>query len=154
MKRLAGLLLILMLVCSLSPALAQTAECPAGGFSVWMPDHFEEVQPDPLSDPDQCFYWHGKKLAVLGYVTFQGQVSLTDLPQVLTGSETESGYVSFNGMDMLYVRSEEFGNVRITYTWMSGEYSVTLEFIYSAEEASVQKTVDQIINSITFGIGL
>ena len=101
MKRLAGLLLILMLVCSLSPALAQTAECPAGGFSVWMPDHFEEVQPDPLSDPDQCFYWHGKKLAVLGYVTFQGQVSLTDLPQVLTGSETESGYVSFNGMDML-----------------------------------------------------
>ena len=65
MKRLAGLLLILMLVCSLSPALAQTAECPAGGFSVWMPDHFEEVQPDPLSDPDQCFYWHGKKLAVL-----------------------------------------------------------------------------------------
>ena len=153
MRRLAGLLLVLALVCSLCPALAQTADCPAGGFSVWVPDHFEEVQIDPLFDPDLCFYWHGKKLAVQGFASYQGEVALSDLFQVLTGSETESGYVNINGMDMLYARSEEFGNVRIDYTWMDRGNSVTLEFTYAAEEDSVQKTVDQIINSITFDAG-
>lgn len=150
MRRFAGILLAAVLVLSLSASLAQTAECPAGGFSVWVPDHFEEVQIDPLFDPDMCFYWHGKKLAVQGYATFQGDVALSDLFQVLTGYETESGYQYINDREMLYTRTEEFGRVRISYTWMNNEYSVTLEFTYAAEEASVQKTVDQIISSITF----
>ena len=149
MKRFAAVLLAAVCVFSLSAALAQTAECSAGGFSVWVPDHFESVQIDPLFDPDLCFYWHGNKLAVQAYVS--GQAG-SDLFQVLTGNETEYGPVTVNGREMLYSMTKEFGNVRISYSWMDQNRgsSVTLEFTYSADDPSVQNTVDSIINSISF----
>lgn len=149
MKRFAAILLATVCMCSLSAALAQTADCPAGGFSVWVPDHFESVQIDPLFDPDLCFYWHGNKLAVQAYVTCQAG---SDLFQVLTGNETEYGPVTVNGREMLYSMTKEFGNVRISYSWMdqSRGSSVTLEFTYLADDPSVQNTVDSIINSISF----
>ena len=149
MKRFAAILLSAVCMCSLSAALAQTAECPAGGFSVWVPDHFDSVQIDPLFDQDLCFYWHGNKLAVQAYVSAQ---SGSDLFQVLTGSEEEYGPVTVNGKDMLYSMAKEFGKIRISYSWMdqSRGNSVTLEFTYSADDPSVQSTVDKIINSINF----
>ena len=104
-------------------------------------------------DPDLCFYWHGNKLTVQGYASYQGEIAGSDLFEVLTGSETESGYVTINGMNMLYARTEEYGDVIISYTWMDRGNSVTLEFTYSAEETSVQKTVTSIINSIQFDAG-
>ena len=42
MKRLTGILLIVLLVFSLSAAMAQRVECATGGFSVKLPDHFVE----------------------------------------------------------------------------------------------------------------
>ena len=150
MKRLTGILLIL-LVFSLSAAMAQRVECATGGFSVKLPDHF--VEEAVSGDPDLCFYWHGNKLTVQGYASYQGEIAGSDLFEVLTGSETESGYVTINGMNMLYARTEEYGDVIISYTWMDRGNSVTLEFTYSAEETSVQKTVTSIINSIQFDAG-
>lgn len=149
MKRIAAILLAAVCLCFLSSALAQTADCPAGGFSVWVPDHFESVQIDPLFDPDLCFYWHGNKLAVQAYISSQ---SGSDLFQVLTGSEEEYGPVTVNGREMLYSMAKEFGKIRISYSWMDHgrAISVTLEFTYSADDPSVQSTVDKIIKSIKF----
>ena len=73
--------------------------------------------------------------------------------EVLTGSEIDSGYVNINGMNMLYSRTEEYGDVIISYNWMDRGNSVTMEFTYSAEESSVLKTVNSIINSIQFDAG-
>ena len=151
MKRIAGLILVMVLVFSLSSALAQRISCPDGGFTVTLPDHF--VEEAVSGDPDLCFYWHGNKLTVQGYASYQGEIAGSDLFEVLTGSETESGYVTINGMNMLYARTEEYGDVIISYTWMDRGNSVTLEFTYSAEETSVQKTVTSIINSIQFDAG-
>ena len=77
----------------------------------------------------------------------------SDMFEVLTGSEIDSGYVNINGMNMLYSRTEEYGDVIISYTWMDRGNSVTMEFTYSGEESSVLKTVNSIINSIQFDAG-
>lgn len=149
MKRLIGLLLALLLVFSLSAALAQRVSCPVGGFSVTLPDNFVE---EPLSgDPDLCLYWHGSKLTVLAYASYQGEVA--EIPEVFTGNETESGYKTVNGMKMFYTRSEENGIIDVTYTWMDRGNSVTMEFSWSAGDSSVQGTVNSIINSIRFDAG-
>lgn len=149
MRRIAGLLLALALLFTLSSALADRQPCEAGGFSVKLPDHFVEEPGDYSSD--LCFYWHGTRLKVLAYVAYQGEVAETF--QVLTGDETESEYVTINGMKMLYTRSESLGEVSITYTWMDRGNSVTMEFTYSADDPSVENTVNSIINSIRFDAG-
>ena len=149
MKRLTGLLLVMALVFSLSAALADRVPCETGGFSVKLPDHFVE---EPLRGvPDLCFYWHGSKLTVLAYASPQGEVAETF--EVLTGDETESGYVTINGMRMLYTRSETPGNISITYTWMDRGNSVTMEFSWFPDDPSVENTVKSIINSIRFDAG-
>ena len=149
MKRLTGLLLVLALVFTLSAALADRQPCETGGFSVKLPDHF--VEEPGFYGSDLCFYWHGTRLTVLAYVSYQGEVSETF--EVLTGDETASGTVRINGMKMLYTRSESSGNVSITYTWMDRGNSVTMEFTYSADDPSVENTVNSIINSIRFDAG-
>ena len=151
MKRLAGLLLVLVVAFSLSAAQAQQVECPVGGFSVKLPDHF--VEESVSGDPELCFYWHGNKLTVQAYVSYQGEVAGSDLFQVLTGSETDYGSRVINGMEMYYTRAEEYGNVVITYTWMDRGNSVSMEFTYSADDSSVIDTVNSIINSIRFDAG-
>ena len=151
MKRLAGCLMAILLVLCVSVALAQRVSCPAGGFSVKLPDHFVE---EPLGgDPDLCFYWHGSKLTVQGYVSYQGEVAGSDLFQVLDGSETDYGTKTYNGMNMQYVRTEEYGDVCVSYTWMDRGNSVTLEFTFSADDSSVMDTVKSIMNSISFDAG-
>ncbi len=151
MKRFTGFVLVMLLVSCLSVALAQRVECSVGGFSVKLPDHF--VEEAAVGDPDLCFYWHGNKLTVQAYASYQGEVAGSDMFEVMSGSETESGYVNINGMNMLYSRTEDYGDVIISYTWMDRGNSVTLTFTYSAEETSVQKTVNSIINSIQFDAG-
>ena len=88
MKRIAGLILVMVLVFSLSSALAQRISCPDGGFTVTLPDHF--VEESTGGDPELCFYWHGSKLTVQGYVSYLGEVAGSDLFEVLTGDEQET----------------------------------------------------------------
>ena len=153
MKRIPGVLLALVLVFSVSAALAQRAECAVGGFSVNLPDHFVEEAYN-FGDPDLCFYWHGNMLTVQAYVTDQGEVAGSDLFQVLTGYETDYGTVSINGTNMLYTRTEEYGSVCITYTWMDRDNCVSMEFSYAADdESSVQRSIKSIINSVSFDVG-
>lgn len=147
MKRLTGLLLLLSLLFVFSAALADRQACETGGFSVKLPDHF--VEEPGYYGSDLCFYWHGNKLTVLAYVSYQGEVSETF--EVLTGEETDSRPVTVNGMKMLYTRSETPSGISITYTWMDRGNSVTMEFDYS--DASVESTVNSIINSIRFDAG-
>ena len=148
MKRIAGLLLAVLMIFSVSVALAQWVSCPQGGFSLKLPDHFVEESAD-YGDPDLCFFWHGSRLSVQAYVSYQGEVAGSDLFQVLDGSETDYGTKSYNGINMSYVRTEENGNVCITYSWMDRGNNVTLEFNYSADDPSVLDTVSSIMNSIS-----
>ena len=127
MKRLTGLLLLLALVFTLSAALADRQPCETGGFSVKLPDHF--VEEPGYYGSDLCFYWHGNKLTVLAYVSYQGEVSETF--EVLTGEETDSRPVTVNGMKMLYTRSETPSGISITYIYT---------FLYSGKGILVFRT--------------
>ena len=105
-----GLILLVLLVCclSFSPALAQRKPCPVGGFSLDLPDSFTE-QPLSGEAPDLCFYWKSDRLSIQAYVLYLGEVAGSDLFQVLTGSETDSGTVSLGGVNMLYASGVDAG---------------------------------------------
>ena len=151
MKRTAGLILVMVLVFSLSPALAQRISCPDGGFTVTLPDHF--VEESTGGDPELCFYWHGSKLTVQGYVSYLGEVAGSDLFAVLTGDEQESGSKTINGMNMIYSLTQYGSDITVMYSWMDRGNNVTLYFQYSAENSSVRSTVKSIMNSISFDAG-
>lgn len=152
MKRVAAFCLVLALCLSLSSALAQRVDCPVGGFSVTLPDHFVEESTE-AGDPDLCFYWHGEKLTVLGYASYLGEVANSELFEVLTGNETDFGWKTVNGMSMYYTQAEEYGGVTITYRWMDRGNNVTLSFTFSADDTSVFNTVNRIMSSISFDAG-
>ncbi len=151
MKRIAGLILVMVLVFSLSSALAQRISCPDGGFTVTLPDHF--VEESTGGDPELCFYWHGSKLTVQGYVSYLGEVAGSDLFEVLTGDEQESGSKTINGMNMIYSLTQYGSDITVMYSWMDRGNNVTLYFQYSAENSSVRSTVKSIMNSISFDAG-
>lgn len=149
MKRVAGLILVMVLVLSFSSALAQRISCPDGGFTVTLPDHFTEGP----TGGDLCFHWHGKKLTVEGYVSYLGEVAGSDLFEVLTGDEQESGSKTINGMNMIYSLTQNDSEVTIMYSWMDRGNNVQLYFTYSADDSSVHSTVKSIMNSISFDAG-
>ena len=151
MKRIAGLILVMVLVFSLSSALAQRISCPDGGFTVTLPDHF--VEESTGGDPELCFYWHGSKLTVQGYVSYLGEVAGSDLFEVLTGDEQESGSKTINGMNMIYSLTQYGSDITVMYSWMDRGNNVTLYFQYSSENSSVRSTVKSIMNSISFDAG-
>ena len=151
MKRIAGLILVMVMVFSLSSALAQRISCPDGGFTVTLPDHF--VEESTGGDPELCFYWHGSKLTVQGYVSYLGEVAGSDLFEVLTGDEQESGSKTINGMNMIYSLTQYGSDITIMYSWMDRGNNVTLYFQYSSENSSVRSTVKSIMNSISFDAG-
>lgn len=151
MKRLVMLVLVLLTVCSVTSALAQRISCPDGGFTVTLPDHF--VEESTGGDPELCFYWHGSKLTVQGYVSYLGEVAGSDLFEVLTGDEQESGSKTINGMNMIYALTQYGSDITIMYSWMDRGNNVTLYFQYSAENSSVRSTVKSIMNSISFDAG-
>ena len=151
MKRLVMLVLVLLTVCSVTSALAQRISCPDGGFTVTLPDHF--VEESTGGDPELCFYWHCSKLTVQGYVSYLGEVAGSDLFEVLTGDEQESGSKTINGMNMIYALTQYGSDITIMYSWMDRGNNVTLYFQYSAENSSVRSTVKSIMNSISFDAG-
>ena len=152
MKRLAALLAVLLCLVA-SSALAQRIECPVGGFSVTLPDHFVEGSLDPDRNPELCFYWYGKKLTVLGYASWMGEVADSDLFQVLAGNEEDPVMLYINDMQMSYSYSEDpdASRITITYSWMDRGNKVTLYFDF--EDPSVEETVNSIIYSISFDAG-
>ena len=153
MKRGASVLMLAVLFCLFCcPALAQTVSCPVGGFSVNMPDHFAE-QPLSSEEPDLCLYWKGKKMSVLAYATYLGEVAGSDLFQVLTGSETDSGTTNLNGMNMLYATGTEGGTAYLMYSWMDRGNNVTLYFYYPEGDSSCVDSANRIMNSISFDAG-
>ena len=153
MRRTAAVLMLAVLFCLLCcPALAQTVSCPVGGFSLSIPDHFVE-QPLSPGDPDLCFYWAGNKMQVIAYASYLGEVAGSDLFQVLTGSETDTGTIVMNGMNMLYATGTEGGADYLMYSWMDRGNNVTLYFYYPAGDASCIDTANRIMNSISFDAG-
>jgi len=153
MKRHALLpVLLLFLAVTLTPALAQHASCPVGGFSLTLPDTFSD-RGTSSSDPDLCFFWKGNKLTIQGYASYLGEVAGSDLFEVLTGSETESGMVKVNGMQMLYAAGTDSGGAYVMYSWMDRGNNVTLYFYYKEGDSSARDWVGKIMRTISFDAG-
>jgi hypothetical protein len=148
----AALIFAVLLSLLLGSALAQTVSCPVGGFSFTLPDHFRE---HPLSrdDPDLCLYWSGKKMSVLAYATYLGEVAGSDLFQVLTGTETDVGNTTKNGMNMIYATGADGETAYLMYSWMDRGNNVTLYFYYPAGDDSCLDSANRIMNSISFDAG-
>lgn len=154
MRRLAIILLLLVFVAvPFSASLAQTASCPVGGFSLSLPDSFREKSWSASEAPDLCFYWQGDGITVQGYAVYLGEVAGSDLFQVLTGSETESGMRKVNGISMLYALGTDSGGSYAMYSWMDRGNNVTLYFYYPAGDASRLKAIRKIMDSISFDAG-
>lgn len=154
MKRTAAFpVLVLALVMLVSSAFAQRAACPAGGFSLSLPDSFSEQPFSPSEDPDLCFFWHGEGITVQAYASYLGEVAPSSLFQVLTGNETDSGMVSVNGMQMVYGAGSDASGSYLLYSWMDRGNNVTLYFYYPSGDASSLSQVDRIIHSISFDAG-
>ena len=153
MRRTAVALILAFLLClAFSVSLAQTVSCPVGGFSLNLPDHFTEQRLSPEA-PDLCLYWRGKKMTVLAYATYLGEVAGSDLFQVLNGTETDSGSITLNGMNMLYAAGADGGTAYLMYSWMDRGNNVTLYFYYPAGDDSCIDSANRIMNSITFDAG-
>jgi hypothetical protein len=152
-RRTAAALMLAVLLClPLGAALAQTVSCPVGGFSFTLPDHFSE-QPLSREDPDLCLYWAGKKMQVIAYASYLGEVAGSDLFQVLNGTETDSGSTTLNGMNMLYATGVDGGTAYLMYSWMDRGNNVTLYFYYPDGDSSCIDTAGRIISSISFDAG-
>lgn len=149
-----GLILLVLLVCclSFSPALAQRKPCPVGGFSLDLPDSFTE-QPLSGEAPDLCFYWKSDRLSIQAYVLYLGEVAGSDLFQVLTGSETDSGTASWGGVNMLYASGVDAGGAYRLYSWMDRGNNVTLYFYYTEGDASAPGIINDIMGTISFDAG-
>ena len=147
MKRLTGILLIVLLVFSLSAAMAQRVECATGGFSVKLPDHF--VEEAVSGDPDLCLLLQDENISLSVYVSDAGGL-LPDAFEVFTGDETESGTVVFGGVEMTYVAGQSSeGNYRI-YTWLDRRNQVQFYFLITANRKASRKTIDSVMNSLEF----
>ena len=90
---------------------------------------------------------------MLAYASYLGEVAGSDLFQVLTGSETDSGTTNWNGMNMLYATGVEGGTAYLMYSWMDRGNNVTLYFYYPAGDSSCIDTADRIMRSISFDAG-
>ena len=146
-KRIAFLLFFVYMLCVVS-ASAQTVVCQDGGFSLVVPDSFAEVPRSSGDDRDLVLHLSDGAVDLTVYVSFSG----TDNPfQVLTGDELEYGPVSFGGMDMFYIRSQDESGSWATYSWMRVQDSVTLCFIWSGDDSAALRLIREIMTSITFG---
>lgn len=152
MKRIAALLLTTALVLTLSSALARKAECPSGGFSLKLPDSFEE-QPLDSGDPDMCFYWENGSITIVGYRYYQGEIPGSSVFQVTTGNESADETVTVRGKQMHRDTGTDSFGTYIMYTWMDRGNSVTLYFYYPKGDSSARKSVENIMFSISFDAG-
>lgn len=154
MKRPAMFLALVLGSLLLFPsALALKASCPAGGFSLSLPDSFTEQPFSPSDDPELCFYWRGEGMTVLAYASYLGEVAPSSLFQVLTGNETDSGMVTVRGMQMVYGAGSDSTGSYLMYSWMDRGNNVTLYFYYAPGDDSARSAVDRIIHSIAFDAG-
>lgn len=136
----------------LSPALAQTVSCPVGGFSLELPDSLTE-QPLSAEDPDLCLRWEGGGLSVQAYASYLGEVAGSDLFQILDGTETESGTVSFGGMNMIFASGTDFSVAYRMYSWMDRGNNVILYFYYPEGDTSGPAAAEAVMETISFDAG-
>ena len=154
MKRHALFPVLLLLLALLLPAArAQEASCPVGGFSLDLPDSFSRKSASSPADPDLCFFWKSSKLTIQGYASYLGEVAGSDLFQILAGSETDTGMVTVNGMQMLYAAGSDSGGPYIMYSWMDRGNNVTLYFYYKEGDSSARSRIRKIMRTISFDAG-
>lgn len=144
---------VLLCLCLISSALAKTVSSAVGGFSLTLPEGFEEQSVSGSGDPDLCLHWKKGHFSVQAYASYLGEVAGSDLFQVLTGSETDSGMVTYGGMSMLYASGADSTGAYMMYSWMDRGNNVTLYFYFPEGDKDAASTVESIMRSITFDAG-
>ena len=147
MKRwIASLLFVMCLFCAAS-GVAQTVSCPQAGFSLTLPDSFYEIPRSPVDDRNLVLQYSDGSLDLAVYVAFAGA---NNPFMILTGTETEFGPVTINGMSMQYARGfDEYGPYA-TYSWMRAQDAVTLYFVWSGSDDTALRLISEIMNTIVF----
>lgn len=147
MKRLlASLLFLSCLLCTVS-GLAQTVDCPSAGFTLTIPDTFNEIPHLPMDDQNLVLRYSDGTVDLAVYVSYAGANSPF---MVLTGDEIEYGPVVINGMDMQYARGKDEYGPYATYSWLRAQDAVTLCFVWSGKDDAALALIDDIMSSIIF----
>lgn len=151
-RRVFALLVLLAVCLAVSAAPAERVLCPVGGFSLDLPDSFVE---QPLSGdvPDLCFYWKSDRLSIQAYVLYLGEVAGSDLFQVLTGMETDSGTCVRGGVNMIYASGVDADGAYRLYSWMDRGNNVALYFYFMEGDASAPDLIEDIMGTISFDAG-
>ncbi len=150
---LAAALALLVLAVPVFASAAQVASTPVGGFSLTLPDRFAPQSYSQDEAPDLCFFWRDNSISIQAYAVYLGEVAGSDLFQVLTGSETDSGLITLNGMPMLYAAGSDLNGNYFMYSWMDRGNNVTLYFYYPEGDRSARETIENIMASILFDAG-
>ena len=145
-QRLAATLALLVLVVPVYASAAQVASTQVGGFSLTLPDRFAPQSYSQDEAPDHS-------ISIQAYAVYLGEVAGSDLFQVLTGSETDSGLITLNGMPMLYAAGADLNGSYFMYSWMDRGNNVTLYFYYPEGDRSSRETIENIMSSIQFDAG-
>ncbi len=148
MKKLIAFLLCFLCLFSAVSASAQTVACSAGGFTLVLPDSFSEIPRSSGDDRDLVLHLSDGTVDLTVYVSFSGAGNSFE---VLTGDESDYGYVSYGGMDMFYTRGKDRSGSWATYSWMRVQDSVTLYFIWSGNDSAAMNLIRDIMSSISFG---
>ena len=151
-RRVFALLVLLAVCLAFSAAPAERVPCPVGGFSLDLPDSFV-AQPLSADVPDLCFYWKSDRLSILAYALYLGEVAGSDLFQVLTGTETDSGTCVRAGVNMIYASGVDAGGAYRLYSWMDRGNNVALYFYFAEGDVSAPAVIDEIMGTISFDAG-
>ena len=147
MKKWFTLLLTVLLAAVTVLASADTVSCPAGGFSLTLPDSFSKVSKSSADDPDLELHYSNGSVDMAVYVSYAGSDNSF---QVLTGSEEESGRVKINGVRMNYARGSDSQGPWMVYSWVTSGNAVNIYFIWYGDDAAALELIDSIMNSISF----
>ena len=132
---------------SVVSASAQTVFCPSGGFSVTVPDYFDNLPISGYDDPELALHLSGGDINLTVYVSYGAAGSGF---QILTGNETEYGSVFINGVEMFYARGMDMQGNWITYSWTQAANSVTIYFVWYGNDDTAVALISDIMSSIVF----
>lgn len=148
-KLTAALCCVLLLVCVLSCALAQTVPCPEAHLSLTVPDDWKIVPVSEKDDPGLCLLLENGDITLSVYIDDTGGL-LPDSFQVFTGDDTESTLVNYGGVQMTCVAGEsDEGSYRI-YTWLDERDQVQFYFLITGSFRAGRSLIEDIMGSIQF----
>ncbi len=149
-RKLAFLLLLLLLPVCLSGASAQTFFCPEAAFTMTVPDDFVQLTISEADDPDLRLLLENPEMTLSVYVSFSAAGSPDDLFQVFSGNETESGSLLIDGREASYVFWNEGASSCFLYTLTDRTNQIQFYFFSTGRQDLAREVISAIIQSVVF----